>query len=109
MFSKNDIKALEWIREHHGTVRFEVGYITFREDDTIESYKGLEVQPYVVISVGFEDRSGKTIEAATLQLQEYYYGSKWNEELKEKMYTSINRKRKPSNFLGFLLHKKIKA
>lgn len=86
MFTKNDIKALQWIKEHHGEVSFRNGYYSFNDDGTFKSDVATEIVEYVKVEVGFEYRLARTIEAATLQLQERYYGTSWNEEKKVELY-----------------------
>ncbi|MNI84744.1 hypothetical protein D3C73_1416730 [compost metagenome] len=86
MFSVNDIKALKWIKEHHGEVSFRNGYYTFNEDGTYKNDISTKIVEYVVVEVGFEKKMALTIEAATLQLQERYYGMSWNNEKRIELY-----------------------
>jgi hypothetical protein len=82
----NDIKALAWLQEHSGEVRFCSGYISFK-DEGIEQHMACPFQHYVIVKIGIADtQAGKTIEDATLQLQKRYYGLQWSEQLKADLY-----------------------
>lgn len=82
----NDLKALSWVQHHHGSVKFCVGYIHFNEDGSIDHHMACPLQDYVIVRVGFEERTAKTIEEATISLQKRYFGTKWSEELQADLY-----------------------
>lgn len=84
--SPNDLKALAWVQEHQGQVRFRKGHIRFNDDGSIDQNMACPNQTYVEVRVGFKEREAKTIEDATLQLQAWYYGTQWTEELKADLY-----------------------
>lgn len=85
-FSANDLKALQWVQYHHGRVDFRNGHIRFNDNGTFDQNMACPFHEYVIVHVGFEERTAKTIEEATISLQKRYFGTRWSDKLQEDLY-----------------------